>query len=391
MKLRILVVGGGPVGLFQALELAEAGHHVTVVEASDWPRDKVCGEGIMPGGVALLDQMGVLSKLPTTELSLFKGVRYIDGNCNRVGFFKYGHGLGVRRTSLSQALFDRASEVTNIELYPYTQLSGLGNIEGSPVTAQLRGGIHSWCGDFVIGADGINSKTRRLLGIETHKLSSDVRLGARVHLKANCPTDVPTEVEVYWGNGVEAYLTPNSEGSFEIAFLWFKDRYQGAASELEAWLWSQFPVLRDKFFDCERLSRFQSQGGFATRANKIMGQNWALVGDAAYFFDGITGEGLSLGFALARSLSWALTSGDLERYQREAEALVGHNIYLTKLALYLAKSPKLRPIALRVLSKPVMSWLVSYAARLSTPARPASELFKLSSKRHNTGELHYLG
>lgn len=387
-SLKILIIGGGPIGLYQAIELAEAGHQVDLVEAGKWPRDKVCGEGLMPAGVALLDQMGVLKHLEADAFAPFRGVRYLDGERQSTGYFKEGIGLGVRRTELSRALYTRAKEISSISLYENTTLSGLGNLAGPPVTAQFRGGIQSWCGDFIIGADGVNSKTRKLLEVKSVSLSSHERLGGRLHLKSD---QVPSEVEVYWADGVEAYLTPNSKDSLEIAFLWFKKSYTGAASNLEDWLWNQFPGLKARYHHCERLSQFQTQGGFARRAESLCGRNWALVGDAAYFFDGITGEGLSLGFGLARTLAWALTEGDLEAYRAQAKKLIRHNIYLTKLALTLARKPRLRPLAMRFLSDRLMSGLVNLAADLALEPRPASELFKSALKRHNEGELHYSG
>ncbi len=385
---RILIIGGGPVGLYQAIELAQAGHQVDLVEAKDWPRDKVCGEGIMPGGVALLDQVGVLKHLSVESLAPFRGVRYLDGERSSCGYFKHGIGLGVRRTQLSLALFERAKEFSTIRLHPNTTLSGLGNLGGAPVTAQFRGEIQSWCGDFIIGADGVHSKTRKLLGVKSVSLSPHVRLGARLHLRTSM---VPTEVEVFWADGVEAYLTPNSSNSLEIAFLWFKEKYTGVASDLEEWLWSHFPALKERYHHCERLSSFQAQGGFASKSQTLCARNWALIGDAAYFFDGITGEGLSLGFALARSLAWALTKGDLGEYQTRSAKLIRHNIYLTKLALLLARKEKLRPLAMRFLSDRLMSGLVNFAAELAVEPKGAAELFKSASKRHNEKELHYSG
>ncbi len=389
--LRILIVGGGPVGLYQAIELAQAGHTVDLVEAQDWPRDKVCGEGVMPGGARLLEQMGVLKFLEGHEVAPFKGVRYISGGSECLGTFREQMGLGIRRTLLSSALYQRAREFPNLNLYSNTQLSGIDNLEGAPVTAQLRGAIHSWSGDFIIGADGIHSKTRRLLGVRTLSLSSHERLGARLHLKVNSQSDMPQEVQVYWGDGVEAYLTPNSADTLEIAFLWFKDRYQGAAANLEAWLWDQFPELRERYSSAERMSTFQAQGGFASRSERICGRNWALVGDSAYFFDGITGEGLSLGFGMARTLAWAICEGEVKAYGRQGEGLIRHNIYLTRLALFLARHSRVRSWLMSGPRERLMSAVVRFAAQLKVKSSPASELFKSSPKRHNSNELNYLG
>jgi 2-polyprenyl-6-methoxyphenol hydroxylase-like FAD-dependent oxidoreductase len=54
-----LVIGAGPAGSATALLLAAAGWRVALVEQHAYPRQKVCGECLTPGGLALLDALGV--------------------------------------------------------------------------------------------------------------------------------------------------------------------------------------------------------------------------------------------------------------------------------------------------------------------------------------------
>ena len=53
-RTEIAVVGAGPSGAATALLLARAGHAVTVFDRARFPRDKACGEGLMPPGVHVL-------------------------------------------------------------------------------------------------------------------------------------------------------------------------------------------------------------------------------------------------------------------------------------------------------------------------------------------------
>jgi geranylgeranyl reductase family protein len=55
----VLVVGGGPAGAATAYHLARHGVDVLVVDKSSFPREKVCGDGLAPRGVAALLAMGV--------------------------------------------------------------------------------------------------------------------------------------------------------------------------------------------------------------------------------------------------------------------------------------------------------------------------------------------
>src|SRR5205085_5000595 len=55
-----LVIGGGPGGATAARLLAKAGWSVAVVEKTQFPRRKVCGEYLAPTNYPLLQQLGIL-------------------------------------------------------------------------------------------------------------------------------------------------------------------------------------------------------------------------------------------------------------------------------------------------------------------------------------------
>ncbi|HSB21484.1 MAG TPA: FAD-dependent monooxygenase, partial [Burkholderiaceae bacterium] len=55
----VLVVGAGPAGSACAQLLARAGMHTVLVDAQAFPRDKVCGDGLIPDAHAALQRLGV--------------------------------------------------------------------------------------------------------------------------------------------------------------------------------------------------------------------------------------------------------------------------------------------------------------------------------------------
>jgi len=56
----VLVVGAGPAGSAAAQLLARGGRSVVLVDAQAFPRDKVCGDGLIPDAHRALDRLGVL-------------------------------------------------------------------------------------------------------------------------------------------------------------------------------------------------------------------------------------------------------------------------------------------------------------------------------------------
>src|SRR5437764_869244 len=56
---QVVVVGAGPGGSTAAYHLAQAGVDVAVLEKSEFPREKVCGDGLTPRAVKQLTAMGI--------------------------------------------------------------------------------------------------------------------------------------------------------------------------------------------------------------------------------------------------------------------------------------------------------------------------------------------
>ncbi|MDQ6685222.1 MAG: FAD-dependent monooxygenase, partial [Pseudomonadota bacterium] len=59
----VLVVGAGPAGSAAAQWLARAGRDVVLVDAQAFPRDKICGDGLIPDAHRALDRLGVLEQV----------------------------------------------------------------------------------------------------------------------------------------------------------------------------------------------------------------------------------------------------------------------------------------------------------------------------------------
>lgn len=63
VRCEVLVVGAGPAGSACAQVLAAAGVDVLLVDQHDFPRDKVCGDGLIPDSLAALQRLGVAEEV----------------------------------------------------------------------------------------------------------------------------------------------------------------------------------------------------------------------------------------------------------------------------------------------------------------------------------------
>jgi menaquinone-9 beta-reductase len=380
----LLVIGGGPAGLATAIAARLAGMSARVVERSRPPIDKACGEGLMPDAVARLGELGV--ELAPGEGWRFRGIRYLDGETVAEGVFPRAGGLGVRRLHLHQALARRAAEL-GVDLCWGVTVHGLAPAElvpGSPAArgpgaaappapappaAKLfttgaytdRAGLELAAARWVIGADGLRSRVRRWAGLDGPPARRR-RFGVRRHFGCRPWSDM---VEVHWGPGCEAYVTPVGPDEVGVAMLWS----DGKASFDD--LLTHFPALAARLAAAPAASRDRGAGPLLQRPRGVCRGNVALVGDASGYVDAITGEGLAVALHQSAALIEALAAGDLARYADRHRRIGRLPDNMTALLLAVERRPWLRHRMVRALAaEPALfSRLLGIHARTLPPAR----------------------
>ncbi|AWB35692.1 geranylgeranyl reductase [Orrella marina] len=69
----VLIIGAGPAGCAAAITLARAGRQVRIIDQHTFPRDKVCGDGLIPDSLQALEALGVLDTV-LERATLVKGL-----------------------------------------------------------------------------------------------------------------------------------------------------------------------------------------------------------------------------------------------------------------------------------------------------------------------------
>ena len=329
----LIIVGGGPAGLATAIFAARGGLSSIVLDKRTLPLDKPCGEGIMPPGVALLEEMGV--QLPHSP---FHGIRYLDGDIVAEGRFQRSLGWGARRTALVEGMVQRAEEL-GVDLRYGSEVRRWHSTAERVVVETERGTIEA---RFLIGADGLHSKLRKQAGLEMSRRGSK-RFGVRRHFRVR---PWSAFVEVYWVDGTEAYVTPVGAEEVGVALL-----SSAEPADFENLL-QKFPGLSERLADAAVASEMRGAGPFRQRVRCRYRHHLALVGDAAGYLDAITGEGLSLAFHCARSLSEILVDGRrLASYEEEYRRLSRTYYWMTGLLLAVARRPRLRRRVIATLAR----------------------------------------
>jgi len=314
----LLVAGGGPVGLATALYAARAGLDVAVAEPRPGAIDKACGEGLMPGAVAALRDLGV-----ALEGHPIRGIRYVDGDHHAEAPFRHGDGLGVRRTTLHAALRDAVAAAGVPVL-----TRAVGSVAQAPGGDQVL--VDGEPVRHLVAADGLHSPVRRALGVD-RPVRVRRRYGLRRHLAVAPWTPF---VEVHWSRAGEAYVTPVAPDCVGVAVL---------SDERRPWdeLVDEFSGLA-RLREAEPASRVLGAGPLRQRARRRVVGRVLLVGDAAGYVDALTGEGIALGLAQARAAVAAVAAGRPQGYELVARRIGWRHDLLTRSLLAATRSRAVR-------------------------------------------------
>lgn len=327
----LLVVGGGPGGLATALHARRQGLSVIVAEPREGPIDKACGEGLMPGGLAVLTSLGVdPAGMP------FHGIAYVNEHHRAQAGFRSGAGRGVRRTTLHAALEARAKEQDTewIRAKVTSVRQDAHGVAAAGVRAR-----------YLVAADGLHSPVRNAVGIAA-TAGKPRRYGVRWHFTVPAWSDV---VEVHWSRWGEAYVTPVEPDLVGVAIL------SRGRPDL-AW----FPWLARRL---EGAGRGQARGCGPLRqvvSRRVAGRV-LLVGDAAGYEDALTGEGISLAVKQAAAAVDAIVNDTPSSYEAAWHRATRSYRLLTR-ALVLASTPQVARTAIvpvSTLLPPVFRWGVN--------------------------------
>lgn len=101
----VVVIGAGPAGAACAWALARGGRRVLLVDQHQFPRDKVCGDGLIPDAMAALARIGALDEV----LAVAKPVRHVRCIASRGGQVDVPGTMAVLpRRELDHILYRRA-------------------------------------------------------------------------------------------------------------------------------------------------------------------------------------------------------------------------------------------------------------------------------------------
>jgi 3-(3-hydroxy-phenyl)propionate hydroxylase len=171
---RVIIAGGGPVGLIVGLVLGRAGVKVTLFDQGDIVHQHPRAATIHPATLDILDDLGVYELIDPLGIRC-PIVNYYDQKELLASFdhallrdqTRHPWVLQCEQDKVSRVLFAMAASVTNLEIRTETKVVDCSqNGDGVEVTVQTKEGeLERHRALYLVGADGAGSTVRKKINV----------------------------------------------------------------------------------------------------------------------------------------------------------------------------------------------------------------------------------
>ncbi len=209
----VLVVGAGPAGSACAQWLARAGFDTVLVDQHDFPRDKVCGDGLIPDAHAALRRLGVHEQV----MAEAQRATHLGCVAPRGGRIDVPGTLAVLPRKRLDDILCRAAVTAGVNLYTPWRLAAVVEEGGAVVGARLVQGEreHAVRARWTVLATGAVPQALLASGMSTRQTPSGVAL--RGYLQNDAARI--TMLEVVWHpemSGGYGWIFPCGQGVYNV-------------------------------------------------------------------------------------------------------------------------------------------------------------------------------
>lgn len=305
-EVEVAIIGAGPVGLYLAVDLAQRGVRVQMVDKARRPVRHSRASVVWPRQLELLHGVGVADALMEHGRAI-EGVVFHShrGELGRLRFSSireapYPFGLAVSQEVTERVLIERFEALLGPlrrdgELIQLTQHS-----TGVDMVIQTDAGEEQIRARWVIGADGAHSTVRKLAGIGFTGPSGVARFGIG---DAGVEGSLSTRMlHYFYSDSVAIGISPFTEDTMRIAVS-MPDGVAEPDREFFRRTLTENTRLITDVHEPEWSTAFDVR--FRT-ADRFRDGRVLLAGDAAHVMSPAGGQGMNTGLQDAANLGWKL-------------------------------------------------------------------------------------
>jgi menaquinone-9 beta-reductase len=284
-----IIIGAGLAGCSTAIQLAQQGHRVLLLEQQRYPTHKLCGEFLSVEVISIFERLGILDAVRSAGAVPIRHASITT--CTGQSFHSDlpGTALGLSRYQLDLILMQRAAAV------------GATCKDGTAVTAvagDLRQGFtiatrqDTFAARMVIGAYGKRSGLDRSLTRPFVQRPSPF-VAFKAHYTG---LELPSVVELHAFPGGYCGLSQIEAGRINVCWIGHDQKMQVAAGKGERnSVLSQNPVLAERLESMECISSAsQSLSQITFELKGKFDQDVWMIGDTAGMIAPLCGDGMAM-------------------------------------------------------------------------------------------------
>lgn len=382
----VVVVGAGPVGLSLAIDLAQRGQNVVLLDDADRIGDGSRAICFSKRSLELWDRLGV------GERMVGKGIVWKVGKIFLKNEMVYqfdllpedGHKMpafvNLQQYYAEAFLVDRIQELPRIDLRWRNKVVGIEQRNDHVVVAiDTPDGTYHLKADFVVACDGARSALRGFVGADfSGETFEDQFLIADVKMTAEFPTERWFWFDPPFHSGQSALLHRQPDDVWRIDLQLGPDA-DPAIERLPENVRPRIErMLGHGKFDFEWISIYKFQ---CRRMQRFVHERVIFAGDAAHQVSPFGARGANSGLEDAENIAWKLSlilNGDaplslLDSYETERGAAADENIRASTrstdfIAPHSVQERRMRQAVLRLAREADFAKRMVNGGRLSTPS-----------------------
>jgi flavin-dependent dehydrogenase len=335
----VIVIGGGPGGSTAATLLARKGFSVTLLERERFPRFQI-GESLLPYNNDLFKRLGVTEQLSSREFHPKYGAEFLTGDGEISCTFRFDRNLAEQYHSsfqVERAEFDhlllRNAATQGVEVREETGVATIDLSDTNRAIVKCTNGEQLEA-RFVVDASGHGSVVGKQVGqkadvegLKKIAIFSHYRNVLRADGRDAGNTVIVVLRDAWF------WLIPITTETMSVGLVVDRDHLKSCgltAEELLAKTIAETPHVARVMKDAERTTQVYVRKDFSFLMKRVVGENFALVGDAAGFLDPIFSTGVFMAMQsadiAANAIEARLRGGSmrlLKRYESQLQTALG--------------------------------------------------------------------